>query len=137
MVSTNSKIQAAISSLIGLIVINFVMLGALFSQVPPNPPGRFGPYIGTTVALAAVSLLLICWKNKIGYISSIIVGIMCMVSLGPQKLFTEYHASQVAPIIISGSIFAIVLIISSFMAFRGTNDMNFDTDNDRNAAQKS
>jgi hypothetical protein len=33
----SSILQAAISSLIGLIALNCVMLGALFAQVPPNP----------------------------------------------------------------------------------------------------
>ena len=137
MASTSLKIQAAISSLIGLIVINCVMLGALFSQVPPNPPGRFGPYIGTTIALATVSLPLIWWKNKIGYVSSIVVGMMCLVSLGPQKLFMGHNAVQLAPVIILGSIFALALIISSIMAFRGTSDMNPNADEDRDTVPHS
>jgi hypothetical protein len=88
-------IQVAISSLLGLIVLNCVMLGALFAQVAPNPPGKFGPYIGTTIALAVLSLPLVYWRNKIGYICSIIVGLMCLMSLGPHKLFIEKTANEV------------------------------------------
>ncbi len=40
MEKSSSILQAAISLLIGLIAHNCVMLGALFAQVPPNPPGR-------------------------------------------------------------------------------------------------
>ena len=111
-------LQAAISSLIGLIALNCVMLGALFAQVAPNPPGRFGPYIGTTIALAVVSLPLIYWRNRIGYICSIIVGIMSLLSLGPQKFFIEQAANLLSPAIILGSILSLILIISSIMAWR-------------------
>lgn len=111
-------LQAAISSLIGLIALNCVMLGALFAQVAPNPPGKFGPYIGTTIALAVVSLPLIYWRNRIGYICSIIVGIMCLLSLGPQKFFIEQAANLLSPAIILGSILSLILIISSIMAWR-------------------
>ena len=118
MENRSSTLQAGISSLMGLIVINWVMLSALFAQVPPNPPGRFGPYIGATLALAVLSLPLRFWRNRIGYISSIIVGLMCLVSLGPQKFFFEEAAVSLSPVVILGSILSVVLIISSIMAWR-------------------
>lgn len=114
----SSILQAVISSLTGLIVVNCVMLGALFAQVPPNPPGRFGPYIGATLSLAVLSLPLIFWRNRIGYISSIVVGLMCLMSLGPQKFFIEQAANLLSPVIILGSVLSFVLIISSIMAWR-------------------
>jgi len=114
----SSILQMAISSLIGLIVLNCVMLGALFAQVPPNPPGRFGPYIGATLSLAVLSLPLIFWRNRIGYISSIIVGLMCLMSLGPHKFFIDQAANSLSPVIILGSILSLILIISSIMAWR-------------------
>ena len=113
-----STLQAAISSLLGLIIINGVMLGALFAQVPPNPPGRVGPYIGATLALAVLSLPLSYWRNRIGHLTSIIVGLMCLLSLGPQKFFLEQATVSLSPVIILGSILSVVLIISSFMAWR-------------------
>ena len=114
----SSIIQVAISSLLGLIVLNCVMLGALFAQVAPNPPGKFGPYIGATIALAVLSLPLVYWRNKIGYICSTIVGLMCLMSLGPQKFFIEKTANLLSPVIILGSILSVVLIIYSIMAWR-------------------
>ena len=114
----SSILQAVISSLIGLIALNIVMSGALFAQVPPNPPGRFGPYIGATLSLALISLPLIFWRNRIGYISSIVVGLMCLMSLGPQKFFIEQVANLLSPVIILGSMLSFVLIISSIMAWR-------------------
>ena len=114
----NSIIQASLSSLIGLIVLNWVMIQALFAQVPPNPPGQFGPYIGSTIALAVVSLYLVYFHFRIGYISSIIIGLMCLLSSGPQKFFFELHATQLIPIIILGTTFSVTLIICSILALK-------------------
>ena len=75
----SSVLQAVISSLLGLIALNWVLLSSLFAQVPPHPPGMFGPYIGATLSLAVLSLPLVLWRNRIGYISSIIVGLMCVM----------------------------------------------------------
>ena len=113
-----ATLQGMISSLIGLIALNCAMLGALFAQVPPNPPGKFGPYITTTIALALVSVSLVFWRNRIGYMSSIIVGLMCLLSFGPQKFLSEPTANLLAPAIILGSILSVVLIVSSIMAWR-------------------
>lgn len=113
----SSILQAAISSLIGLIALNCVLLGALFAQVPPHPPGMFGPYIGATLSLALISLPLVFWRNRIGYISSIIVGLMCLMSFGPQKFFEE-AANLLFPVIILGSTLSLILIISSIKAWR-------------------
>ena len=114
----NSIIQASMTSLIGLIVLNWVMIQALFAQVPPNPPGQFGPYIGSTIALAVVSLYLVYCHLKIGYISSIIIGLMCLLSSGPQKFFFELHATELIPVIILGTTFSVTLIICSILALK-------------------
>jgi len=106
------------SSLIGLIVLNWVMIQALFAQVPPNPPGQFGPYIGSTIALAVVSLYLVYFHFRIGYFSSIIIGLMCLLSSGPQKFFVELHATELIPVIILGTIFSVTLIICSILALK-------------------
>ena len=111
-------VQSIICSLVGVIVLNSTMLGALLAQVPPNPPGRFGPYIGATIALAAISLLLIRWQNKAGYICSIIVGIMCSISMGPIKLIREPNPIHLYPVIILGFIISIVLIVSPLITWK-------------------
>lgn len=110
--------QAAISSLIGLLILNGVMLGALFSEVPPNPPGKFGPYIGTTLALAGVTLPLVYWRNRVGYLCSIILAMMCMVSMGPHKLLLGGAANLLYPTIVLGSILSLTLSISAIMAWK-------------------
>ncbi len=118
MTRPRTTVQLVTTSLIGLFVINCVMLGALFSQVPPNPPGQFGPYIGATAALAAAALPLCWWGNKIGHLCAIIVGLMCLLSLGPQKFFMEPAAIQLLPAIILGSILSVVVIVASVAGWR-------------------
>lgn len=114
----HTLIQASMSSLIGLIILNWAMIHALFAQVPPNPPGQFGPYIGSTLALAAVSLYLAYHHYKIGYISSIIVGLMCLLSAGPQKFIFEPNATLLIPVIILGTTFSVTLIICSILSLK-------------------
>jgi hypothetical protein len=101
----HTLIQASMSSLIGLIILNWAMIQALFAQIPPNPPGQFGPYIASTLALAAVSLYLA-------------VGLMCLLSAGPQKFFVEPNVKSLAPVIILGTTFSIILIICSILSLK-------------------
>ncbi len=114
----HTLIHASMSSLIGLIILNWAMIHALFAQGPPNPPGQFGPYIGSTIALAAVSLYLVYHHYKFGYISSIIVGLMCLLSAGPQKFFFEPNATLLTPVIILGTTFSVTLIICSILSLK-------------------
>ena len=104
--------QALFSSLLGLLVLNAVMLLALFAQVAPNPPGRFGPYIGTTIALAAMALPLITWQNRWGLLPALLAALMSMLSLGPHKLFFEPAAVLLWPVILLGSVLIILVAVS-------------------------
>ncbi len=114
----HTLIHASIGSLIGLIILNWAMIHALFAQVPPNPPGQFGPYISSTLTLAVVALYLVYHHYKIGYISSIIVGLMCLLSAGPQKFFIEPNAILLTPVIILGTTFSAILIICSILTLK-------------------
>jgi len=110
--------QAAIVSLIGIIIFYCVMLGAFYAQVQPHPPARVAPFIGTTLALSCIAVLLVWWRNRVGYFCSVLVGLMSVLSFGPHKLFIYESAIKVLPVIILGSILCTVLIISSIMAWR-------------------
>ena len=114
------NIQAAVTSLAGLIVLKCVLLGSLWAQVQPHPPARVGPFIAATLSLAIVSLPLVWWRNKIGYIISIIVGVLGLVSFGPHKFFTE-SAGQIFPAIIVGTVLSVVLVIASITGLRKKN----------------
>jgi hypothetical protein len=113
----SSDIQIAISSLAGLIILKSVLLGSLWAQVQPHPPARVGPFIATSLCLAVVTIPLFWWRNKIGYITAIIVGLLGLVSFGPHKFFTE-SGSQIFPAIIIGTVLSVVLIIASIISWR-------------------
>ncbi len=113
------NIQMAVSALAGLILLEGVLLGALWAQVQPHPEARLGPFIAASLSLAIVSIPLVWWRSKIGYTTSIIVGLIGLVSFGPQKFFTESaSANQVFPAIIVGTVLSVVLIISSIASWR-------------------
>ena len=101
--------QALFSSLLGLLVFNTVMLLALFAQVAPNPPGRFGPYIGSTLALAAMALPLISWQNRWGLIPASLAALMRLPSPGPHKLFLEPAAVLLWPVILPGAVLILLV----------------------------
>jgi hypothetical protein len=114
------SIQIAVSSLAGLIVLKGLLLGSLWAQVQPHPPARVGPFIAASLSLAVVSIPLVWWRNKVGYITSVIVGIFGLVSFGPHKFFAE-SAGQIFPAIIIGTVFSVVLIITTISSWRKKN----------------
>jgi hypothetical protein len=113
------SIQIAVSSLAGLILLKCVLLGSLWAQVQPHPPARVGPFIASSLSLAVLSIPLVWWRNKIGYIISIIVGLLGLVSFGPHKFFSE-SAGQIFPAIVVGTVLSVALIISSVASWRKT-----------------
>lgn len=118
--SNNWNIQAAVTSLAGLIVLKCVLLGSLWAQVQPHPPASVGPFIAASLSLGIVSLTLVWWGNQLGYVISIIVGVLGLVSFGPHKFFTE-SADQIFPAIIVGTVLSVVLVIASIAGLRKTN----------------
>ncbi len=113
------NIQAAVTSLAGLVVLNCVLLGSLWSQVQPHPPARVGPFIAASLSLAVVSIPLVWWRNKTGYTISIIVGLLGLVSFGPHKILAG-SAGQLFPAIMVGTVLSVALIISSVASWRKT-----------------
>jgi hypothetical protein len=113
----SSDIQIAVSSLAGLIILKSVLLGSLWAQIQPHPPARVGPFIATSLSLAVVSIPLFWWRNKIGYVTSMITGLLGIVSFGPHKFFAE-SAVQIFPAIIIGTVLSVGLIITSVTSWR-------------------
>ena len=113
----NWSIQITVSSLAGLILLKAVLLGSLWAQVQPHPPARVGPFIAASLSLAVVSIPLVWWRSKVGYTTSIIVGLLGLVSFGPHKFISE-SANQIFPAIIVGTVFSVVLIIASIAIWR-------------------
>jgi hypothetical protein len=114
----NKGIQGLLISLIGLLVIDVVLLQALFAQVPPHPPGNLGPFIAAMITLGVISPILIHWKNEMGLISSFIFGCMNILAVGPQKYLVDPNAELVVPIIILGTILTVSLFFSIYLVWK-------------------
>lgn len=110
--------QNVVVSLIGLLTIDIVLLLALFAEVDPHPPGSLGPFIGATISLGAISIVLALWERKIGLISALIFGCLNILAVGPQKYFYDPNAMAVTPIIILGTILIGTLFYSILLAWK-------------------
>jgi hypothetical protein len=108
----NKGNQYLLSSLIGLLTIDIVLMLALFAEVDPHPPGYLGPFIGAMISLGVITVVLISWELKIGLISAIIFGCMNILAVGPQKLLFDPNGMAVLPIIILGTILVGTLFYS-------------------------
>ncbi len=111
MKSLNSTTQLAVASLLGLVILHLVQLGALFAQLELSPPMFVGPLIGTAIAIQAVTIPLILWQHKSRLLWIIAVVLTAIPSIGPQKFIIEPDALILSPMIILGTIFTTVLIV--------------------------
>lgn len=111
MKTLNSTAQLAVASLLGLLILHVVQLGALFAQLELSPPTFVGPLIGTAIALQSVTIPLILWQHKSRLLWIAAVVLTSMPSVGPQKFIIEPDALILSPMIILGTIFTAVLIV--------------------------
>lgn len=106
----NSTAQLAVAALSGIIVLHIVMLLALFSQIEPRPPNFVGPLIGATIALSVFTVLLILLQHNGRLIAVAISMLMALPAVGPHKFLTESDPLVLAPMILTGTSFLIILI---------------------------
>jgi len=111
MKSLNSMTQLAVVSLLGLVILHIVQLGALFAQLELSPPMFVGPLIGTAIAIQTVTIPLILWQHRSRLLWIIAVVLTAIPSVGPQKFIIEPDALILSPMIIMGTIFTTVLIV--------------------------
>ncbi|KAA3665087.1 MAG: hypothetical protein DWQ04_02350 [Chloroflexi bacterium] len=111
MKTLNSTTQIAVVSLLGLMILHIVQLGAMFAQIDISPPTFVGPLLGGAIALQAATIPLIIWQHKSRMLWIVAVVLTAIPSVGPQKFITEADALLLSPMIILGTIFAISLIV--------------------------
>ena len=85
--SESRSITAALSA---LIILQLVMLGALYAQVPPHPPATIplfaiAPFLAVALATAAAALIVGPVAGRTGRALSLLAGLMALLSFGPQK----------------------------------------------------
>ena len=85
--SSSRVSEAALST---LIVLQVVMLAALFTRTPPHPPLEvlpfaIAPFLSVAISTAVAALVLGPTATASGRIMSLAAGVLGFLSYGPQK----------------------------------------------------
>lgn len=113
---TNPENRQAAASLVVLIVLQTVMLFALYTKTLPHPPevvAPFGiaPFLGASLALAAAALVLGTRETMAMRLISTLAALSALVSYGPQKYF-DTQFGLIWPSVIVGQIAVIGLLVA-------------------------
>lgn len=113
-------IRHTYAALATLVVLQVVMLSALYAGIEPHPPKAtplFGiaPFLGASVSIALWAILTEPLTNTAGRFLTVLAAALALASFGPQKYFDAQFA-LIWPAVILGQIAALVLIASVFGA---------------------
>ena len=108
----------AVAALATLILLQVMMLSALYAGVRPHPPATtplFGiaPFIGASVSIALAAIILQPLTNNAGRVLSVLAALAALVSFGPQKYF-DPQIGLIWPAVVLGQVAALVTIIQVF-----------------------
>ncbi|KEA65599.1 hypothetical protein ADIMK_0121 [Marinobacterium lacunae] len=109
MKTLDSKAQLAVSALLGLIVLHTMMLVALFTHAALSPPDFVGPLNAAVIALQLMAILLIYCNNQQRYTWVLLAAVVSIPGVGPHKFLLEPDALQLSPVILSGTLFILML----------------------------
>ena len=123
MTSTSNPASApralALGSLAGIVILKTVMLGGLYSRTPPFPPEFLSPFIGATLAIAALGAVLLVLNSRHFFLPTVAFAAASLLSYGPHKLYPGENpfffaqTPSVYPAIVVGSILIGTLVLSS------------------------
>lgn len=124
MITDKSHVRAQ-AALLALIVLQLVMLAALYAQIPPHPPRviapfALGPFLGASLAIAGAAMMLGATRTGSGMASSLLAAALALVSFGPQK-WLDPTIGEIWPAVLVAEIAAIVLVIESWLVWRAGN----------------
>ena len=116
----NMSNRGHIAALSVLIVLQMIMLSALYAGIKPHPPVAtplFGiaPFIGASIA-AAIAAIIMTPATRGGRVLSVLAALMAAASFGPQKYFVP-EFPLIWPAVIGAQI-AIVAIIANVISHR-------------------
>lgn len=117
-----SNERPIIAALTALILLQLVMLSALYAGIAPHPPVAtplFGmaPFLAASFAVAFSAILLGPLSGKAGRVLSGLAVVLALVSFGPQKYFDAQFA-LIWPAVIAGQIAAITVLVEIFKPAR-------------------
>ncbi|MBV6649239.1 MAG: hypothetical protein KI789_05920 [Hoeflea sp.] len=114
--------QTSTAALAVLIILQAVMLGALYAGIPPHPPAAtplFGiaPLLGASMAAAMAAILLGSGVTRPGRILGLLAALLALISFGPQKYF-DAQFGLIWPAVISGQLACLTLLWTAFLGTR-------------------
>ncbi|MGP6087715.1 hypothetical protein [Antarctobacter jejuensis] len=107
--------RQAIAALATLILLQLIMLSALYSGIRPHPPVAtplFGiaPFLGASMSIALAAIIVQPLTTATGRVLGVLAALMALVSFGPQKYFDAQFA-LIWPAVILGQVSALVIIL--------------------------
>ena len=114
------------AALATLILLQLIMLSALYAGIPPHPPVAtplFGiaPFLGASVSVALAAIIIGPLGDRVGRILSVLAALLALVSFGPQKYF-DAQFGLIYPAVILGQIAAFLILLRVFRATRNGED---------------
>lgn len=113
MEKSNRHVIAALAT---LILLQGIMLSALYAGIRPHPPVAtplFGiaPFIGAAMSVALAAIIVQPLNSREGRILSVIASLMALISFGPQKYF-DAQFGLIYPAVLLGQFAALVIFVS-------------------------
>lgn len=114
--------QTSTAALSVLIILQLVMLTALYAGVAPHPPFAtplFGiaPFLGASMGAAAAAIVLGSNSSRAGRVLSLAATVMALISFGPQKYF-DAQFGLIWPAVIAGQIASLAVVASLVSGLR-------------------
>lgn len=105
-----------IAALATLIVLQGIMLSALYAGIKPHPPVAtplFGiaPFLGAAMSVALAAIIVQPLGSRAGRILSVLAALMALVSFGPQK-YLDAQFDLIYPAVLLGQFAALVIFAS-------------------------
>ena len=112
---TTPQTRQANAALCALIILQLVMLGALFAQSAPHPPATIplfaiAPFLAAALSVAAGAIITGPLDTTTGRVLSVLAALMALLSYGPQK-YLDAQFGLIWPAVITGQVAAVALIL--------------------------
>lgn len=112
---TPARTRQANAALCALIVLQLIMLGALFAQSAPHPPATIplfaiAPFLAAALSVTAGAIITGPLDTTTGRVLSVLAALMALLSYGPQK-YLDAQFTLIWPAVITGQIAAVALIV--------------------------
>ncbi|MCP5086762.1 MAG: hypothetical protein GY952_08180 [Rhodobacteraceae bacterium] len=117
--------RPAVAALGSLIVLQVIMLSALYAKVPPHPPETtplFGiaPFLGASLAAAFSAIWLGTTDRPAGRVLCLLSALLAAISFGPQK-YIDPQFPLIWPAVIAGQVAIVALCVLVARSYRHRN----------------